>query len=64
MTLSEHCENVSNCLSAIRNELSKHNFASKGKAYKNKIERIVIKEFSDKFGLKYANIRMIYYGKI
>ena len=58
--LKAHSEKVEKCL----NQIGKMNFQSKGKKYKDLMERIIIKDAALKFGINANNVRMIYYGKI
>lgn len=62
--LKAHSEKVEKCLNYVNKEIGKMNFQSKGKKYKDLMERIIIKDAALKFGINANNVRMIYYGKI
>jgi hypothetical protein len=61
--LSDHATKVQSCLNDINLDLKKHNFKDSGKEIIQKMVNITIKNNCSKYGLKMANIKMVFFGR-
>ncbi len=61
--LSDYAQRVSNCLNDINSDLQKHNFKDAGKEIIQKMVNITIKNYCSKYGLKMANIKVVFEGR-
>jgi hypothetical protein len=62
-SLSDHAQKVQRCLNDINSDLKKHNFKDSGKEINQKMVNITIKNYCLKYGLKIANIKMVFEGR-